>query len=181
MHDYRRFSPLLATALALLGPTVAHSQTAQTACRPLIDAEKKQIVAAKHVYMTERSTIPGAKDEAHESITAGGVNYMMMHGKWMRSPLSPKDFLEQLEQNLTTAKVYTCRRLGNESVGGASSIVYTAHTENEGVTADVRTWVASGTGLPLRQEEDLDTGAGDKRHLSIRYEYGNVRAPEVGK
>ena len=43
--------------------------------------------------------------------------------------------------------------------------------------ARARTWVATGSGLVLRTEEDLDTGNGDTRHVSIRYEDANVRVP----
>jgi hypothetical protein len=37
--------------------------------------------------------------------------------------------------------------------------------------------VAKGSGLILRLEEDLDVGDGDKRHISMRYDYTNVQAP----
>ena len=37
-------------------------------------------------------------------------------------------------------------------------------------------WIAKGTGLVLKEEEDLSDGT-DKRHMSIRYDYKNVRAP----
>jgi hypothetical protein len=33
------------------------------------------------------------------------------------------------------------------------------------------------TGLPLRSENDLDTGDADQQHLSIRYDYANVQPP----
>jgi len=65
----------------------------------------------------------------------------------------------------------------DESVNGEATAVYTEHTENEGIKGDGQTWVSKSRGLPLRTEEDLDTGDGDKRHMSIRYEYNNVSAP----
>lgn len=67
--------------------------------------------------------------------------------------------------------------MGNESVNGVPAAVYVAHSETEDLKADARTWVATGSGLVLRTEEDLDTGNGDKRHLSLRYEYANVHVP----
>ena len=42
---------------------------------------------------------------------------------------------------------------------------------------DAQTWISKSKGLPLKTEEDIDTGGGDKRHMSIRYEYSNVRPP----
>lgn len=43
--------------------------------------------------------------------------------------------------------------------------------------SDAQTWISKGRGLPLKTEEDIDTGDGDKKHMSIRYEYGGVRPP----
>jgi hypothetical protein len=54
--------------------------------------------------------------------------------------------------------------------------VYTAPTEKDGVKGDARVWVAKGSGLILRTEEDDDVG-GTKLHVSTRYDYTNVQAP----
>lgn len=116
MSHRRTPGSVLLSALLVAAITAgAAAQTASPACRPLIEAEKKQIMTPHHVYMTDRASGPAA--------------------------------------------------------------VYTAHTENEGVVGDSRIWVAGGTGLPVRQEEDLDTGLGDKRHMSLRYDYADVHAP----
>lgn len=48
---------------------------------------------------------------------------------------------------------------------------------NEGVVADPRTWIANGSGLLVRQEEDIETGLGDQRHVSLWFEYANLRLP----
>ena len=85
--------------------------------------------------------------------------------------------LAQLDTNLTTATAFTRAQVGEESVAGAAAAVFTSHTGNEGVKADARIWVAKGSGLVLRVEEDRDTGGGDKAHVSIRYDYTNVQAP----
>jgi hypothetical protein len=42
-----------------------------------------------------------------------------------------------------------------------------------------RIWISQGGGLPLRQEFDLDAGAGNKKHHSSRYEYTNVQPPPL--
>jgi hypothetical protein len=174
----------LAFALSVLAlpvaanPAGAAAQSAPAACRPLIEAEKKQILTPHHVYVTSGAA---GKRETDETITAGGVTYVQTSGAWRRSPMTARDQLDLLERNLATAKTYSCQRVGTEPVGGVSAVVYTAHTENEGVVADSRTWIASGTGLPLRQEEDVDTGFGDKQHMSMRYEYANVHAPAGAK
>ena len=167
----------LVALLVAATPVGAAAQSAPAACRPLIEAEKKQIMTAHHVYMTERPLGAAAKEKTSESIFAGGVMYIQIDGAWRRSPMSPRELLEQLERNLSTAKAYSCQQVGHESVGGASATVFTAHTENEGVVGDTRTWIANATGLPVRQDEDLDTGMGDKRHMSLRFDYADVHAP----
>ena len=57
-----------------------------------------------------------------------------------------------------------------------------ATAESQDVTAATSTWLARDSGLILRPEEDLAPGgAGGKQHLSMRYDYANVRAPAGAK
>jgi len=166
-----RVLPSLLGALCLAtAPGAAPGQSIPADCRAVIAAEKKEIVTPYHEYITKGAA-------TNEAISAGGVNYIMVHGKWRRSPLTPKDALNRIQENLSTAKAYSCQHVGDESVNGVSAAVYTSHSENEGVVGDSRTWIAKGTGLPVRQEEDISTGGTDKRHMSIRWEYANVQAP----
>jgi hypothetical protein len=171
-------SPSLLAVLCLaLAPAAARAQAIPPACRPLIEARRKQLQTPNHSYETETPSHPGAQATTHESITTGGVMYILYQGHWRRSPLTPQAALAQLEENLANAKRFSCQHVGDESVGGVPAAVYTAHSEDENVTVDARTWVARGSGLVLRTEEDLDIGGGPKRHISIRYDYANVRAP----
>lgn len=158
-------------------PSRARAQNIPAACRPLVEAERKVITTPYHLYLTEGPARPGDKGRTTEGVSTGGAIYVQVSGKWMRSPLTPKQALAQVDTNLATATAYSCTHVGDESMAGTAAAVYTAHTENEGVKTDVRTWVAKGSGLILRTEEDLDTGGGNKRHMSIGYEYVNVHAP----
>ena len=85
----------------------------------------------------------------------------------------------QEEENWKNAKNVSCKYLRDESVKGESAAVYSTHNENEDTKEDGQVWVSKSKGLPLRQEEDVDIGYGDKRHHSTRYEYTNVQAPAV--
>lgn len=176
MSRRRAISPsLLAVLCFTIAPALARAQAIPAACRPLIDARKKQIVTPNHAYATEGQ---GAGATTHESITAGGVMYIRYQGQWRRSPLTPQAALEQLQENLADTKGFFCQVVGDESVAGVAATVYTSHDENDTIKADARVWVAKGSGLVLRTEEDLDTGGPTgKRHISIRYDYANVRAP----
>ena len=90
--------------------------------------------------------------------------------------MTPQDMLKQEEENIRDSKS-TCRHVRDEMVNGEAAALYMGHSENDGVKSDAQTWISKSRGLPLKTEEDIDTGDGDKRHMSIRYEYSNVRAP----
>jgi hypothetical protein len=166
------------TILAICAlPLVGHAQKVPAECQPLIDARRKQLTTPYHGYSIEN----GGKGRSTEVISVEGAMYVLYQGTWKKSPMGPKDLLEQFETNLKTATTYTCQHLPDESVGGAPATVYRTHMENEGTKADAETWIAKATGLIIKQEEDIDVGDGDKRHHSVRYEYTNVRAPAGAK
>ena len=158
----------------------ARGQRVPAECRVPIDAERKETVTPHHAYSTEGPPGAAAQGRTRESVMAGGAMFVQYAGRWRRSPLTPRMQLDQMQENLDSAKVLTCRRVGEESVGGEAAVVYFTHTVNSDLAADARIWVATRSGLPLRIEEDVDTspGAADgKRHISIRFDYANVRAP----
>ena len=175
-----RLSPSLLVAMCLATlPAAARAQTVSAECKPLLDAQRKEITTPHHAYSTQSPAGQRARKTTGETIYAGGANYLFYKGKWMRSPLTMQMQLDQMQENIKNAKVLSCRREGEESVGGVAAVVYTTHTENEDTKADARHWVAKSSGLLLRTEEDIDTGDGDRRHVSVRYEYTNVRPPAV--
>jgi hypothetical protein len=160
----------------LAGRTAA--QTIPPACRPLIDAERKQIMTPNHSYWTERTGHPGDPATTLEAISVGGTIYLQIHGRWTRSPSGPKEALQRLDDNLRSATELTCQRVGEESVNGTPAVVYTSHAVNEGVKGDARTWIGISSGLILRQESDMaDEDGSIRQHLSMRWEYDGVRAP----
>ena len=173
-----RFLTMLPPA-ALCLSTIAAPALAQAVpaeCRALVDAEKKLITTPHRAYETE-TTAGGGAPATHQLITAGGANYILHEGKWRRSPMTPQMLLDQMNENIANAKVLSCKRVGDDAVAGEAAIVYTSHTVSDEITADARIWVSKSAGLPLRNEQDLDTGGGDKRHISIRYEFSDVKAP----
>jgi hypothetical protein len=161
---------VVALGLALTA-VPALAQRIPAGCEPLLDATRKQIITPHHAWVTQggRTT---------ESISIGGATYILVHGTWKRSALGQKEALDQMQKNLRTATAYSCQHVGNESVGGVPAAVYTSHVENQGVKADARTWIATGTGLILHQEEDMGTDDGTgTTHMSIRWDYSSVHAP----
>jgi hypothetical protein len=144
------------------------------ACQTLFDTRFKLFSVPSHSYTID--TLLGGKTQTSEAIFANGAIYVLMRGKWIHSRMTPQDMLKQEEENIRNSKS-SCRHVRDEMVNGEAAALYMGHSENDGVKSDAQTWISKSRGLPLKTEEDLDTGDGDKRHMSIRYEYSNVRAP----
>ena len=82
------------------------------------------------------------------------------------------------QENRKNVKNASCRHVRDEIVNGEPAGVFSAQTETDDIKSDSLIWISKNKGLVLRQEEDLDAG-GDKSHVSARYEYSNVSAPNV--
>lgn len=166
---------LTVRALTLTAATwlVAVPAAAQTtaACQPMFDGMTKQYVTSNHMYIT----MTGGSTMTSESITTGGVMYIQVNGKWMRSPTSPSD-MQQLQQQEAKKTTTSCQRLPDETVNGAVAVVF--HVQNKGPasTSDGKVWLAKATGLMIRGEEDVLSGS-TKTHISTRFEYTNVQPP----
>jgi hypothetical protein len=166
---------ILATALFAPCFLCTPAPAADAACQTLFDTRFKLFSVPSHSYTIE--TFPGGKSQNSEAIFTNGTIYVLMRGKWIHSRMTPQEMLKQEEENIRNSKS-TCRHVRDEMVNGEAAALYMGHSENDGVKSDAQTWISKSKGLPLKTEEDLDTGDGDKRHMSIRYEYGNVQAPE---
>ena len=167
---------LLCSAAFVLSPAAR----AQGDCKPVHDAIDKLSTVSSHAYETQSSPAqPGTGATSHEVIRSGGTIYVLMNGKWKKSPMSAADMRAQEEENWKTAKNVSCKHLRDESVKGEPAAVYSTHNENEDTKEDGQVWVSKSKGLPLREEQDVDLGYGEKHHMSIHYEYINVQAPAV--
>jgi hypothetical protein len=170
-------SRLLLALVALMAaccvsvPAVA---AADAACQPIFDAATKIFAVPTHSYTTE--TLPSGKSRNAEAIYANNAIFILYNGKWIHSKATPEDMLKQEQENIQNAKT-SCRHVRDELVNGEVAALYMAHAENEGVKSDAQTWLSKSRACPLKTEEDIDTGDGDKRHMSIRYEYSNVKPP----
>ena len=165
-----RLTVCVLTAATLLVAVSAAAQTS-AACQPIFDGMTKQTLTPNHTYIT----MTGASTMTSESITTGGVMYIQANGKWMRSPTSPSEMQQLTEQNEKKTTT-SCQRLPDETVNGTAAIVFHVHNQGAASTSDGKVWLAKGTGLPMRGEEDVLSGA-TKTHISSRSEYTNVQAP----
>ncbi len=169
---------ILGAALGgMMLPAPAQGQQIPAACRPLLEAQRKVILTPHHSYQSDGPATGKASRATGELISTAEATYVLYRGTWKRSPMTPRAALAQFEENIANARNLACQRVGEESVGGVRAIVYTSHSESEDARADGRIWVGVSSGLVLRSDQDIDSGGGDRRHLSIRYEYDNVHPP----
>lgn len=152
--------------LSVAAPAAA--QVTSAACKAPLDGLTK-------VITIDHATSADMNGKATKTITAGGVNYVQVSGRWTKSQMSAQDSLKQVQENLKNATVYTCKPLADETLAGEAASVYTVHEENAYTKADSKLWISKKTGLPLKTEEDL-AGVG---HIAVTYSYTNIKAPAI--
>lgn len=192
MTELKRVCATTAAALLLIGPVRATATVAariETAvgarsfavavvdpvCKVVLDANHKTLDTPNHMYTDNLGA--GGKKMGGEMITVNGERYLLMNGKWLKSRMTIADTRAQEEENIKNAKVLSCKQTGVDTVGGEAATVYTEHTENEDTKSDGKIWISKNRGVILKEEIELDSGDPIKEHISLRYEYGNVKAP----
>ena len=169
------------TILGLAATAVAawFCLTAQAAspCQPVFDALDKVAMTPRHTYTTITAVFTHGQPRVSETIVANGKAYIRVNGRWRTGSTSLQDMQEQQKQNRPHAEK-ACQFVRNEMVGTEAATVYSMHTENEDEKEDGQIWISKATGLPLRDEQDIDVGgAAGKQHRSTRFEYRNIQPP----
>lgn len=173
---YLQASAIAALALFAVRPA---SAAIDPACRPVLEALDKLIATPHHQYMTLTSAARPGKPIVAEAIVAGGDMYIQVGGRWRKTGLSAADRKKQQADALVNASM-SCRYLRDETVDAVASAVYSSETEKDGHKTQATVWIAKSSGLPVRQELDLDIGGAiGKSHHAVRFEYTNVKAPDV--
>jgi hypothetical protein len=167
-------------ALALLAPLVTICLTvsahAADSCQPVFDALTKLIRTPSHSYTTSTAA-NGGKQRTAETIMTQGKKYIRVNGKWMAPSVTTAEVLEQEKENEKNGKA-TCQSVRSEAVNGEPATVYSLRRETGGFKEDSQIWISKSTGMPLREEQDVDMGGEiGKAHNSARFEYGNVQPP----
>ena len=163
---------VLIFAFGVFGPS-ASAAAQPAACKPVTDAMLKVATTPHHAVSTDGS-------RTSESIVVDNTSYVRIKGVWHKSPMTPQDQLQQEQDNIKSAKVYTCTQLRTETVNGIAAVAYKVHSETPDVgNTDGTVWIAPSLGLPVKTDEDLTPSGASKRHLSIVWDYTNIHAPVV--
>jgi hypothetical protein len=113
-------------------------------------------------------------------VYAGGKHYVLYDGKWTASEMSDSDMKAMQLKARQTAKNLSCHYVKDETVNGESAALFATHGESEHGKDDNQIWISKSKGVILKQETDIDIGAGrPKTHMSVRYDYANVQAPKM--
>ena len=159
---------LLLTAVFLF---VGKAGAQDSSCKPLVDAAVLQARTPSHVYSS--MTGPDA-NVTSETITTTSFVYMRINVKgadqWKKTNYSPED---EARQAAASSGAYTnCQHLGDETINGEAAAIYTEMNKKSGISG--KAWISKKRGLPLKGELTLSSG-----HISMRYEYDNVRPPGI--
>ena len=168
---------LTLSVISLLVIGQAATARAADSCQPVFEAMTKIVTTPSHSYTTRTGGPTKGQPAESETIYAGGKAYMRVRGKWMESPATPQEVLDQLKENRNQGK-NTCQALRSELIGTEPVTVYSVHSETENFKEDSQMWISKVTGRVLKEEQDVDMGGRmGKEHRSARFEYNNVRAP----
>ena len=97
-------SALLILSIAA-NPLAARAQTVSAACKPVLDANMKEISTPHHAYQTESislkgAPVKGAPVKSSEIIATATASYILVDGKWTRLNITPKENIALMQENL---------------------------------------------------------------------------------
>jgi len=145
-------------------------------CGPVFAANDKLTTTPYHMFTTQALA---GRTLTSETVTIADVSYVLVQGRWTRSPTTPQARLQEERENLRKATRYSCQMVRDDSVDGVAATIYRTHSESpDAAVSDVQVWIAKSTGLPLKRE--IDNGREGKPatiHIAQRFEYVNVQVP----
>lgn len=160
-------------ALALLAG--AAPLAAQQECQPVFDAMDKVLRTPTRMFTT--TTVDGKPQTTETLYTAGGL-YTNASGRWVRSDITLQQ-AKKLDEDGRKNSAHVCRYLRDEPVNNEKAAVYRTQLGTPGKSSDGTMWISRGSGLPLKNEVDVDSGgSGPRNHFSVRYDYKNVAPPK---
>jgi len=168
---------LTAAAAPLLGLLLIGTSplAAQEDCALVFAAMDKVMTTPTHISST--TTVAG-KPEVTEMLYSGEAAFMKEKGKWIRQPISVKQIGTQ-EQEGRARKRNSCKELKDDVVDGEAAVVYTTRSEGPGERSDGQITISKRSGLPLRNEIDMERGGKPgKTHYSVRYDYKKIVVPK---
>jgi hypothetical protein len=150
-------------------------------CASAFAATLKILDRPSHTYIIDSAQtdarLHGGRPSISESIWTGTASYVLVRGKWMKSPIDIAEVRKSLKEADAKVKA-TCSHLRDESVNGEPAAVWRIHSTSDFDTSDSDLWISRTNGLLLKSDVHQDVGGSlGKSHIVSRYEYTDVRAP----
>lgn len=122
--------------------------------------------------------------EAQQSetiFTGDAVFIRLLPGKWQKLPGTLAQFQESVKTSVIGLK--NCKSFPDEKVNGVDAKVYLGDATPQNRIVETKVWVGPN-GVPLKSETEIEIGhtpGGDmvRQHLSTRFEYGDIHAPNL--
>lgn len=150
---------------------------AADSCQLVFDAMNKVVTTPSHSYTTHTGASTNGKPRLSETVFVNGKVFIQANGKWITGHVTPQEILDQQKENRAQGKT-ACQFVRNEMVGTESAARYSLHSENDGDKEDAQIWISKASGLPLRDERDVNApDRREKEHRSTRFEYQNIHPP----
>jgi len=147
-------------------------------CKVVVDAMTKSSRTPVHSYSTMGSIADGANPVEIETITIGDLAYARSGGEWQVTKVRP--MVEEFMEQMTTQRApISCEYERDEPFQNEAAAVYRVRLGEADGVIDSRLWVSKTRGLLLHTTVDIPLD-GSVTHMSVRYDYTNVKAPRVG-
>lgn len=172
----RTHRSVCAAALVLAWQTQALAD--DLSCKPVRDA----MLAMTGVKYDARivTTMPGRTPIVGEQIYTLDATWRQPLGRWIRTSTSPQNELDG--ERRINATFSDCRHEDDAAMGGETVAVYTAKTRNFTLvpfTGDLKLWVSSKRGVPLRSEANATVPLLGASRTVKTYRYDNIRLPNL--
>jgi hypothetical protein len=129
--------------------------------------------------------IPGGKGLpaaiATETIFTGTQVFVKLpSGQWKDVHANLADLQSRVKQS--AANFNDCTHLPNDKVDGKELAIYTGADKTDTMNVATKVWVAPDTGTLMRSETDIGgptapDGKVRHQHLSLRYDYSDIKPP----
>ena len=147
-------------------------------CKIVLDAMTKSSKTPVHSYSTMGSIMDGEKPIEIETITIGELAYARVGGEWQVSKAKPmvEEFMEQMKGQ---RNAINCEYERDEPFQDEAAAVYRIRLGDADGVIDSRLWISKTRGLLLHTTADIPLSDA-VTHVSVRYDYANVKAPKMG-
>ncbi len=183
---------LVCGVFGFLGLGLAGARADDAACKGLADAMLTNAKTPYHSVGTisfdpKDPPVPGSASApsaiATETIFTGTQVFVKLpNGQWKDVHADLADLQSRVRQSATSFT--DCAHLANDKVDGKDLAVYTGSDKTDTINVATKVWVTPDSDALVRSETDIagptaPDGKVRHQHLSLRYDYNDIKAPAV--